>query len=478
MRTGGGKKAVLSRRRGRVVAPGPAVDAAISADLAERVLATSGGADRSTGRLEILLLVAALPMFGQVFHYIIDAGPFYYLSKAWPFLTLPLALHGAFRLSGRHHPLYAIVLGYVIGITPALSMLWLGNAFIDAFGTTIKVWPITYYFSVLSTLALLRPSPDLLRRILLSFGVATFLLMWLLWLIVPRTHYAVDATQSKLFMYELERGYRIYMPMVFGVLSLLYLVRRMSVSPRLLYVALYLAGLMTMVLIFKQRISILALLLISAWVLYRNLPKLPRSLVTLGLGIGVLVLAITVLIPAVEALEKSLGNSLSIRARSLSLAFDYMLADVWRWLFGVGSITRFSAVTLFDLFGTNHFYLADIGWVGIVFEYGVVGALLIFGLYVAGLRDAYGRRARAPERQLADPRAEAMAAALGDYVLFLLAASAVYSAVFTPGELATVTALLVYLRGFWSTQAAMGPRTTHQPDEHVPVPGRGGVVRL
>lgn len=478
MRTGGEEAAALRRRRGRIIPPGAATDADVAPDLIEKVLAASGTAGRSVGRLEILILVAAMPMFGQVFHYIIDAGPFYYLSKAWPFLTLPLVFHGAFRLSGRHHPLYAIVLGYVIGITPALSMIWLGNSFIDAFGTTIKVWPITYYFSMISMLVLLRPSPDLLRRILLSFGMATFLLMWLLWLVVPRTHYAVDATQSKLFMYELERGYRIYMPMVFGVLSLLYLVRRMTVSPRLLYVALYVAGLITMVVIFKQRISILALLLISAWVLYRNLPRLPRSLVTLGLAIVALVLAVTVLIPGVEALEKSLGNSLSIRARSLSLAFDYILADAWRWLFGVGSITRFSAVTLFDLFGTNHFYLADIGWVGIVFEYGVVGALLIFGLYVAGLRDAYGQRARAPERQLADPRAEAMAAALGDYVLFLLAASAVYSAVFTPGELATVTALLVYLRGFWSTQAAMGPRTTLQPDDHVPVPGRGGVVRF
>lgn len=56
-----------------------------------------------------------------------------------------------------------------------------------------------------------------------------------------------------------------------------------------------------------------------------------------------------------------------------------------------------------------------------------------------------------------DPRTEAMVLALGDYVLFLLVISSVYSAVFTPGELAMVTALLIYVRGFWSTQAAMGP---------------------
>jgi len=173
----------------------------------------------------------------------------------------------------------------------------------------------------------------------------------------------------------------------------------------------------------------------------------------------VILVAGTVLIvlPAMDKVAAGFGNSLSIRMNSLALAFDYMLADAWRWLFGVGSITRFSAVTLFDLFGTNHFYLADIGWVGIVFEYGVVGALLLLALYAVGLQNAYGRRARAPERRMQDPRTEAMVLALGDYVLFLLVISSVYSAVFTPGELAMVTALLIYVRGFWSTQAAMGP---------------------
>ncbi|GGB38721.1 hypothetical protein GCM10011505_20370 [Tistrella bauzanensis] len=463
-----GRIGLGSHRRGRVVTAGGAMTgrsgvvrgAALRGGAVPGEPVAPAAADhttRATGGLELALMIAVLPMFGQVFHYLIDVGPLYYLSKAWPFLTLPLAMHGAFRLSGRHHPLYAMVLGYVIGITPALSMIWLGNAFLDAFGTTVKVWPLTYYFSVLSLLVILRPHPDTLRRVLLAYGVVTFAMMWALWLLVPRTHYAVDPTQSKLFMYEVERGYRIYMPMVFGIMSLLYLVRRMTMSPRLIHVVLYLAGLATMVMIFKQRTSIMMLIVISGWVLYRNLPKLAGSVATVVLGVGLVAATVLVVLPAMDLVAAKFGNSLSIRMNSLTLAFDYMLADAWRWLFGVGSITRFSAVTLFDLFGTNHFYLADIGWVGIVFEYGVVGALLLLALYAVGLQNAYGRRARAPERRMRDPRTEAMVLALGDYVLFLLVISSVYSAVFTPGELAMVTALLIYVRGFWSTQAAMGP---------------------
>jgi hypothetical protein len=71
---------------------------------------------------------------------------------------------------------------------------------------------------------------------------------------------------------------------------------------------------------------------------------------------------------------------------------------------------------------------------GVLFEYGAIGVILMLLIYGAGLHDTL-RWAR-PD----DPLSQAFA----DYILYLLASSIVYSAVFTPGELMTVTALSYY----------------------------------
>jgi hypothetical protein len=92
-------------------------------------------------------------------------------------------------------------------------------------------------------------------------------------------------------------------------------------------------------------------------------------------------------------------------------------------------------VTLADIFKSEQFYLADIGWVGVVFEFGIVGALLVAAVYAAGL--VVTTRAGAG----GDPFVQA----LSSYVLFMIVTSAIYSVVFTPGELATVVAMSEYL---------------------------------
>jgi hypothetical protein len=80
------------------------------------------------------------------------------------------------------------------------------------------------------------------------------------------------------------------------------------------------------------------------------------------------------------------------------------------------------------------FFLTDIGWLGVIFEYGVIGALLMLLVHLAGWRQAisWGR----PD----DPLSQAF----GDYIVYLLVGSAVYSVVFTPGELTTTMALSYY----------------------------------
>jgi hypothetical protein len=130
----------------------------------------------------------------------------------------------------------------------------------------------------------------------------------------------------------------------------------------------------------------------------------------------------------------SLGGSLSVRNVSVATAWRFLSEQPERWLLGVGATTRFGNVTFAQLFGNAMFFLTDIGWLGVMFEYGAVGVLLILLVHIVGLRITV-RWSRG-----GDP----MMHAFTDYIVFLLVESVIYSVVFTPGELTTILALAYY----------------------------------
>lgn len=391
------------------------------------------------GRLlavRITVVIFALAMFTQCFQYMTDIPALYLLSKAWPFLTLPLAAWGLLRSEIPYKVLYVVLFFWVIAITPMLGLLHLGNSIADAMATTVKVWSFGYVFAVAGLLATLRLRAAAMNRVIIGLGIATYIIMSLLWLLVPVTAYGGGDLDTKLFMIDVERGYRIYMPMYFGVLLLFYLNR----SAWMQFAWWKLVGLVLclflMLTIYKQRAAIASavLALIVGSVLSLKRWRVPAIT---ALALGACAAAFLFLTHAQNAVElkSNLGASLAVREVSVATAWDYVRANPERWLLGVGGTTRIGDVTLGKLFNNPMFFLADIGWLGVLFEYGAVGVLLMLFVYGTGLRKAleYARPG--------DPLAQALA----DYIVYLLAASVVYSAVFTPGELTTTIALSYYL---------------------------------
>lgn len=402
------------------------------------VIAGGRAAEAERPGLAQWLLLASLPLFGQSFHYVIDLPPLYYLSKAWPLLVFPLMVIGLTRVAPPYRLVFASALAYALVVAPAMSMVYLGNQLIDALATTVKAWPLGYYFAVLAAVTALKMPPRLLERGFLFYGVATWLLLWALWLLVPRGLYVSDPTASRLFLFDFERGHRIFLPLFFGIFALFYAAERFCRARRLPDALLVLFALLALPTIYKQRTHTAAVLLVLAWILFSQTRGVLRSLLLWTGAVLVAALVLLALGPFSGLVEERLGASLTIRLDALALASDFLVADPLRWILGVGSITRFSDVTLFDIFGTHHFYLADLGWAGILFEYGVMGTLLILGVYLAGLREAL----RAPGAE-APPVFEA---ALAHLALFLVLVTVIYPPMYAPGELATTLALLVYLR--------------------------------
>jgi hypothetical protein len=365
-------------------------------------------------------------MFSQCFQYMTDIPPLYLMSKVWPFLMLPVAAWAMMHLDIASKVLHIVTLFWLLTVTPLIGILHLGSDFSGAMATTVKVWSFTYVFAAAGLLTLLGATPDRLRRIILWLGVGTYVVMALLWVTVPQSAYGGGDLDTKLFMTDVERGYRIYMPMFFGVMLIFYLNRSAWIrftwwKPVGIVIALFL-----MLTIYKQRAAIASVLLA---VVIGGVLSMKRWRIAgfSGLALGACVGLIGFFLRAQSAtdLKSNLGNSLAVRQISVSTAWDYISADPSRWILGVGGTTRLGNVTLGAMFHNPMFFLADIGWLGVWFEYGVIGVVLMLLIYCSGLRSA-------------------LRWAFADYIIYLLAASVVYSAVFTPGELTTTMALSYY----------------------------------
>lgn len=403
-------------------------------------------------RMVPLLLV--LPMFMQIFHYMIDVNTLYLLSKAWAVLMLPMALYAIFALRSRFAVPYMVVLLYGMGVTPILSMMWLGNSMSDAIINSVKIWSLTYYFSLLGLLVWLEPSPDVVVKAVMRLGVATVVLMWVLWFTVPNRYYSGDPHVSRLFLAENERGNRVYFPMTFAWLAMFYALGRMLEKPKLWHPILIAAVMVTEVLLFKERMALAATVLVMGGMVIFRLPPLWKSIAAASaVGIGVLGGALIVL--RAGKLVESLGGSLSVRQRSMSLLEAYLGDEPLRWVFGAGGASRVGSVNMAKIVGRSDFFLADLGWAGIIFEFGAVGAVLLLMLYLVALRWGW------KQPPVADPSHRAMIGALTTYVAFLTVCTAIYSPVYVPGELASVIALLLYLNTV-SQENAPSPRETRR----------------
>lgn len=442
-----------SYRRGRILRPQRAWPATAPDGTPPNAVEGPREAVGSLGKS--LILLAVLPMFGQSFHYIFDVAPLYFLSKGWPGLTAPLVLIGLSRARLPATPLFLFMLAYVLAVTPLLSMINLGNGVFDALATTAKALPMTYYFSFSALLILLHPSRATIERLLFGLGIATFVIMLVLWGVVPAGWYANDMVSSKLFVLDEERGFRIFMPMFFGNLFLFLCVRHAMADPRrrwLLGVAV--VCLLLEIWIYKQRTAIGCAFLVMGLGVVGGLPKGLRGLAwTTGLALAATLVFVVVSGALTEGFTSTFGGSLTVRQNSMALAVDYLIADPLRLIFGIGSITRFSTVTMFDLFGYKHFYLADLGWPGVLFEYGAIGTALIIATSVVSLRVTQKNAASG------DP----LLLALHDMVLYCILVTVVYSIMFTPGEPATATALSIYLYRLRQDQLAKDPTRPTAP---------------
>ena len=125
------------------------------------------------------------------------------------------------------------------------------------------------------------------------------------------------------------------------------------------------------------------------------------------------------------------SSGFDMRWGTVTDALDFLGTNPLHWIFGVGTLSPLDPAGLITWF--NHFFfLADITWLGVIFEYGLVGALLILLIPVRGLMLSR----IVPQSRLL--------ASLRDYLLYALLISPLYPLTLSPGEVAIILSLFVF----------------------------------
>jgi hypothetical protein len=379
-------------------------------------------------------LLALLPLFGQTFHYISALLPLWALSKAFPVLSLP----GVLRLSNhRRFPMtrqILISLAWLTLLPSFAAVFYFHESFFTSIAAQVKLLPILYFFSFLALLFTLQPTLSELERSFVILGVVVVVTLILLWAVVPSKWYQESYIIGQApFLSSDNRGHRIRMSMYFPIVVLFFCYRRAFFERHAGYLLGAVVAFAVTLLIVKTRAMIIGITAVLAI----NTILWARPLARVGLLLCA-PFALTSLFSTgylATTFSTSPDTGFETRRISAELAIHFLGSEPMRWLFGVGTISPTSTDSLVDYFH-HFFFLADITWLGIVFEYGVIGALVFLFFQLRGI--FFYRRLRA---KLEDD----FLGALFDYLVYILLISFFYPPTLTPGETAVILAIFVYV---------------------------------
>jgi len=379
-------------------------------------------------------LVIALPLFGQTFSYMNGLWPLWALSKAFPVLSLPLVLY--LMNQARFPMTRQILISFIwLLLLPSFSaVFYFHEGFFTSITAQVKLLPLLYFFSFLALLLQLRPTLHELERSFIRLAVAILVVLIVLWAVVPgswyQTSYVVGS--SPLFTAD-NRGHRIRMSMYFPIIALFFCYRRAFFERSMRYLAYALVVFAVTLLIVKTRAMIIGIVGVMAI----NTVRWSRPSVRVGL----LVLAPVAFIGIFSfgylatTFSTNASSGFDVRFVTLQTALQFLGNNPLRWIFGVGTISPTSRDSLIAYFH-HFFFLADITWLGIVFEYGLIGALLFLFIELRGL--AFYRRLHAEVE-------DDFLGALADYLIYVLVISFFYPPTLTPGESAIILAIFAYV---------------------------------
>lgn len=380
-----------------------------------------------------VILFLLLPFFGGTFSYVKNLHALWALTKAFPIISVPLIVPLFWRERIPFTRQLLITLLYMFLVPSFTGMFSFHQNFFLGLTSQVKLLPMLFFFSFIALLYLLDLNYREVATAFLTLAGLTFAILLAIWAFAPSNWYETRFVlgQSSILTVD-DRGQRIRMPMYFGMIGIFYTYRRFFAGGRwrVLWLATSLFLYSTLIFAVKTRAYVVAVpivLAINAVRLTRRTARLVMlaMLPFLVIGLGS--------IPLVQSL---ILNKDEVREATIVKITGFLGTSVPNWAFGVGSISPLvdNGGGMIQYF--NHFfYLADVTWVGVIFEFGLIGAALFLCIPLRGIWMS---------RHVTSGRHDAFFGSLQDYLVYALVGSPMTAIILAPGELTVIVAVFVY----------------------------------
>lgn len=249
----------------------------------------------------------------------------------------------------------------------------------------VKLANIWTFFLVFSWLSVMGVKEPVFEKLVMVVGFVTIVFYLLLYLWVSDEYLEIynqftSSSSSKGVRWMLPYHHALFAFFI-GVIALLKAPSKSKILVYLIYISLFLYY---MIVYYQQKMLLFSVVLTCFFYILLKLDNRVRFLFAF--------LAFAATIPFVYVYFDFILELLSFRVDSLGIrgaTISAILLDVDHFgkvIFGVGGLSAYSGMSFQDLFGVN-FWLSDVGYVGILYEYGVFGLVCLscFWIYVLSM---------------------------------------------------------------------------------------------
>lgn len=385
----------------------------------------------------ILFLIFAFIFLFQEFFTIKDFSILYIISKVviGVLSSLVFAVYFIKVIITKRLPEYSWYLIFIftalLGLSTFSSYIDFNQPIIMGIISQVKLTGIFYYFFMF---AILRGFKVTLKEL-----EVTFICLGLIFLFIyiganltlnPQKYYT---KASSIVMHD-SKGYRFRFPDVFVSIFTFYSFRRLITEGKFSMFILFMLSIAYVILFSHERAytaSVCGVICFTTF--YRS--NIAVKAAFIAMGIVVLVWLAT---GGLDWIAENVDTaSLDTRLVTTSVTYNFLSQQFAHFLFGGGNINELWLNGFARLYGEN-FFLSDIGWIGICYEFGFIGTLICLSLYVLLFVEL--NKALRPKRTL-------LIMSLRDYVFMRFVLSTFAPAIpYEIGIFTSILAVCVFVR--------------------------------
>jgi len=331
------------------------------------------------------LFLVGLFFFGfPIFYYVKDIYFLYVLAK----VVVPAfaAAFSIFLLVNRkrwdYFSIFLLFLWFYLTVMSTIQA-WINfqQPFLIGLTAQTKLLPIFFYWCFLYLLYKFQPTEREVSRATSFLGWTALLVYYYFNLFVDPSSFNVQ--QSSVASYMRGLGFLFQFPLEIIYLTVFIYIHRYIHHKRLLTLFLTAPFLIFLAFYGNQRQQLIAFSTVIFFELINVSTKNAFLRLTQILLIASTFFVAIFGIAYISNPEKL--YSLSVRSNTALQILDFFERNPISLFFGAGNLSPLNKILMRDIFSKS-FYSADVGWLGLLFEFGLVGCILLVTLYIRMLK--------------------------------------------------------------------------------------------